>query len=1055
MSQNRAPIAVTVSLLLISLSSAAANRKWQCWGPDLPDPCRNALAAVTLVPDSGGGEVWAAGNAGTVLSGNGSSWQKRETSTGARLVDISMASSDRGWAVGDEGTLLEWRNQQWSEVTDVIGGDTQARAVSAVPGRDEAWVAADWMGFGRFYRYNGFRWSDDGDTYNGVLYDMEFVDENTGWAISYSVGDTVFYRFNGSWEVVYRSPNWLFAISFDANGNGWAVGADGVIEKWDGSEWTELDAVTTDYLYGVAAVNASEAWAVGACGTILRWDGSSWSEAGSPIGCVQLNDIVFDNASVGWAVGDGGLILRYDGERWAALNMPAIRSIRGLSQTPGTTDDLWAVGYGDYLLHWNGSLWSPVPGPAYTYDSVAMLGSDDGWASGSHAFHRWDGLRWSKIQDGESATAMAFSSPSDGWAVGWRTMQRWNGTSWTSVESPLDATYQGIAAVAPDDVWALGYNDGEAAHFDGASWTPVQVPDIGSFGDICMVDADLGYIVGGSFSNGAVLRYVNNSWTQVTIPSEADDLNAVDVRRFDTGLVGWIVGNDGYIIRIAGDFMIDEPTPTGSDLLDVATVSATEAWAVGRDGVILHWGESLPADDIQGAMIPATAKAAGQAGTDWRTDVTLMNLADDTATVDLEVWMRDQANPNPEQRTISLQPKACVVEHDVLGGLFGLPDSSTASLLIRADEPLAVASRTYNATAEGTYGQSIPTTRLTRVFGAGQPAVLVGLEENPSARSNLGIVNITEAEIEVSAEFFDDAGTTLGSVAYAVPARGSIQRTRVLRDVVSGSVDAAWAELRSADGSFMAYVSTVDAETGDPVYRPAMAPTSATQYGVMQGIAKVGGIAGTDWRSSLTLVNPTDGNRGVTLGLLLRGQPNPTPDEITLTLAPHEIHVVDDVLSDLFGLDSGAASIAVQASAGMILSGRTFNQTDNGTYGQYIPLQHGTNAIMAGGRGVFVGVTQDESFRSNLGLTNSLPGNVWVALTLLDNEGNQVGSRQAVQVRTGESLQVDRVAQLFSTDDIEGATLVVELSTGSAVDAYLSIIDARTGDPVFLLPTID
>jgi hypothetical protein len=76
-------------------------------------------------------------------------------------------------------------------------------------------------------------------------------------------------------------------------------------------------------------------------------------------------------------------------------------------------------------------------------------------------------------------------------------------------------------------------------------------------------------------------------------------------------------------------------------------------------------------------------------------------------------------------------------------------------------------------------------------------------------------------------------------------------------------------------------------------------------------------------------------------------------------------------------------------------------------------------------------------------------------LDLYDTDGARVGNRQSLKLSPGETIQIDRVVEAFGISGIQGATLVVKPATGSSVDAFLSTIDSRTGDPVFQVPTIN
>ena len=63
-------------------------------------------------------------------------------------------------------------------------------------------------------------------------------------------------------------------------------------------------------LNGVALVSQNDAWAVGADGVIYHWDGTDWRSTVSPT-LQTLRTVTMVSAIDGWAVGDGGVILHY------------------------------------------------------------------------------------------------------------------------------------------------------------------------------------------------------------------------------------------------------------------------------------------------------------------------------------------------------------------------------------------------------------------------------------------------------------------------------------------------------------------------------------------------------------------------------------------------------------------------------------------------------------------------------------------------------------------------------------------------------------------------
>ena len=99
-------------------------------------------------------------------------------------------------------------------------------------------------------------------------------------------------------------------------------------------------------------------------------------------------------------------------------------------------------------------------------------------------------------------------------------------------------------------------------------------------------------------------------------------------------------------------------------------------------------------------------------------------------------------------RELELAPGEHLVMDDVVSEL-GL--SGSGSLRVFSFEPLTVASRTYNVSADGTFGQYLGGVTGPGGLVNGDIAVLMHLREDEVARSNIGILNAgrREARVEV------------------------------------------------------------------------------------------------------------------------------------------------------------------------------------------------------------------------------------------------------------------------------------------------------------------
>jgi hypothetical protein len=82
--------------------------------------------------------------------------------------------------------------------------------------------------------------------------------------------------------------------------------------------WVNQNSGVTSSLNNVFFLTSSNGWAVGNNGTILKYNGSIWTKQES--GTSQnLNDVFFLSPNFGWAVGDSGIILKYDGSCWKSF----------------------------------------------------------------------------------------------------------------------------------------------------------------------------------------------------------------------------------------------------------------------------------------------------------------------------------------------------------------------------------------------------------------------------------------------------------------------------------------------------------------------------------------------------------------------------------------------------------------------------------------------------------------------------------------------------------------------------------------------------------------
>jgi hypothetical protein len=327
----------------------------------------------------------------------------------------------------------------------------------------------------------------------------------------------------------------------------------------------------------------------------LAQDGS---EATSSFRVVPTPNENFDNGLVAasassttdiWAVGQS--TIHWNGTKFTAYPAPMIEGnntsiLNGVVDVSPTL--AWAGGIvnigeanpGQVILQWNGTEWSVFPGPTFAAGdepaiyAMTSTSADDIWAIGSllsddgeelsYLFEHWNGTAWTVTTEGNPGAFVQGASAdatNDAWAVGYNDFAdtsstlalHYNGTTWSTVGTPNvgegSNQLHGVLALAPDNVWAVGYSTPvappqEAAtltlieHYDGTSWSVVSSPNVGPnsvyqsnrlFGLVANSADDIwafgSYFAssGSEFQSTLLLHWNGTAWTVAPSPDPTKD----------------------------------------------------------------------------------------------------------------------------------------------------------------------------------------------------------------------------------------------------------------------------------------------------------------------------------------------------------------------------------------------------------------------------------------------------------------------------------------------------------------------------------------------------
>lgn len=220
-------------------------------------------------------------------------------------------------------------------------------------------------------------------------------------------------------------------------------------------------------------------------------------------------------------------------------------------------------------------------------------------------------------------------------------------------------------------------------------------------------------------------------------------------------------------------------------------------------------------------------------------------------------------------------------------------------------------------------------------------------------------------------------------------------------------------------------------------------------------VARVPGAAGTSYRTDMRLVN----NSGTSTDVLIQfypggGTANNGPSESeSITLAPGEQRVIDDVLSTQFGIDNGIGAIQLFASRPIVAVARIYNDqraNGQGTFGQFAAGAPSTVASRQ--TGVLAGLSESPiasgSFRTNVGWFNAGTSEASLTLRAHANDGSVIAT-QTVTIPAFSQRQ-QHISGIFSSLGTRENFYISYTTDSSSLYLYASVVDNLNGDAIFV-----
>ena len=238
---------------------------------------------------------------------------------------------------------------------------------------------------------------------------------------------------------------------------------------------------------------------------------------------------------------------------------------------------------------------------------------------------------------------------------------------------------------------------------------------------------------------------------------------------------------------------------------------------------------------------------------------------------------------------------------------------------------------------------------------------------------------------------------------------------------------------------------------------PALASFSGTDV-FIPSLGSGPGASSSQWNACIWVHNPNTSPVNVTFRLLLRDQPNPSPQAYNATIPAGDTRRYDNAFATLFGVTGktfGAVRVTTPAGQPIIVNARSYSTPAGGdqmdTVGQFYSAIPASFAIGPGQTTELLGAYQttpqaSSEFRYNYGFVETTGNAVTVQVTALDETGMSVGSKS--YTLGGYQASQYNITDLLPSVSTTDLRLEVAVTSGPGqVVAFGSAIANRSNDP--------
>jgi len=483
--------------------------------------------------------------------------------------------------------------------------------------------------------------------------------------------------------------------------------------------------------------------------------------------------------------------------------------------------------------------------------------------------------------------------------------------------------------------------------------------------------------------------------------------------------------------------------PFGQRVSDQMTVQVTDAPfdpAVGKS--FLQW---------------TLFGARGNTGT-FESNVWLFNAGTAPALVELTFYPRG-SRPASAPSVLTIDPSESIFLPNVLKKVFDI-SSDQGSIGLRTMVPdgstphVLTISRAFvdlPNPAEGSFGQ----------FIGGQPAaewtagekVATGVLNGDGFIATLLAANVDDHSGAVEMTLTDRNGDPVGEPATfgLGPNNVRFQPLAALFPEVADHPGPFTARFTSNGIRFVASSTLLETGSEDQIFLPAEAPTQASEL-VLPRAVRSPGQFGVFLTTAVSVLNNATVPTDLTFQFLERGQDNSDPLVATRTVPAGGVLFLQDVISDLFDLETGTGALRVLWSNSQDVAprivGTTLSENPRGDrFGMLVDSRTPDEAVTD--TGVDFGIEQSTRFRSQYGVVSLSGGQTQLELTLRDGNSKVLGT-VIRGLKPFQHLELNLATLFDGADSGQNWSVTTRVVHGGPVMTYLANIN--TSGDVFLVP---